>query len=159
MVLGHLAGSQRLHGTIRSRFYHRGLSVLCPQYQCPNNYSMCKNNRRQYCHFAPRQAPLAPCMECAVDLIGLWKITIYGRPMVFKALTAIDSITNLLEVIRINDKSSAHVTQQFSNCWLSRYPRPTIREIITMIIVQNILMVSNKVWLLVLRIWLYVLFY
>ena len=45
----------------------------------------------------------------------------------FKALTAIDLVTNLLKIIWINDKSSQHVLQQFSNCWLSttRYPWPT----------------------------------
>ena len=86
---------------------------------------MYKNNGRPYGHLAPRQALLAPWTECAVDLIGPWKITVHGRPIVFKALTTIDPVTNLLEIIRINDKSSAHVAQQFSNCWLSRYPWPT----------------------------------
>ena len=125
-MLGH-PGSQRLYGTICSRFHHPGLSVLCQQCRCPANFSMYKNQHgRPYGHLAPRQALLAPWTECAVDLIGPWKIKIRGIEVVFKALTAIHSVTNiLLEIIQINDKSSAHVAQQFSNCWLSRYPWPT----------------------------------
>ena len=44
--------------------------------------------------------------------------------------TAIHPVTNLLEIIRINDKSSARAAQQLSNCWLvSRYPWPTRVEL------------------------------
>ena len=86
---------------------------------------MYKNNGRPYSHFAPRQALLAPWTECGADLIGPWKITVHGKPIVFKVLTTIDPVTNLLEIIRIKYKSSAHIEQQFSNCWLSRYPWPT----------------------------------
>ena len=42
----------------------------------------------------------------------------------FHALTCIDRITNLSELIRIDDKSSEHVAAKFKECWLSRYPRP-----------------------------------
>ena len=44
--------------------------------------------------------------------------------MEFKALTCIDMISNLVEIIRIRNKTSRHVAEQFANCWLSRYPRP-----------------------------------
>jgi transposase InsO family protein len=36
----------------------------------------------------------------------------------------IDMVTNLVEVVRIANKTSAHVAMQFENTWLSRYPRP-----------------------------------
>ena len=49
----------------------------------------------------------------------------HRREVLFKALTPIEPVTNLLKIIWINDKLSAHVAQQFSNCWLSRYPWPT----------------------------------
>ena len=103
LVLGH-PGSQHLQDTIRLRFYNPGLYVLCHQYQCPDNCIMYKNNGRPNGHLVLKQALLAPWMECAVDLIGPWKITIHGRPIVFKALTAFDPVTNLLEIIWINDK-------------------------------------------------------
>ena len=36
----------------------------------------------------------------------------------------IDTVTNLVELVRLENKSSAHVALQFENTWLSRYPRP-----------------------------------
>lgn len=33
-------------------------------------------------------------------------------------------MTNLVEMIRIRDKTSKHVAEQFANVWLARYPRP-----------------------------------
>ena len=87
---------------------------------------MYKNNGRLYDYLVPRQTLLvATWTECAVNLIGPLKITIHGREVDFKALTTLDSVTNLLEIIQTNDKSSAHVAHQFSSCWLSRYPWST----------------------------------
>ena len=75
-------------------------------------------------HLAPRQALLlAPWRECTVNLMDPWKIPIHGREKIFKALTAIDPVTNLLEIIWITNNSSQHISQQFSNCWLYRYPQ------------------------------------
>ena len=39
-------------------------------------------------------------------------------------MTCIDPVTNLVEIVRVQNKTAAHVAQQFENCWLSRYPRP-----------------------------------
>ena len=36
----------------------------------------------------------------------------------------IDLVTNYCELIRIDNKSAAHVGQKFENKWLSRYPHP-----------------------------------
>lgn len=47
-----------------------------------------------------------------------------GRVYEFKALTSIDRVTGLPELIRIDDKTSAHVAAKFEESWLSRYPRP-----------------------------------
>jgi hypothetical protein len=40
------------------------------------------------------------------------------------ALTMIDEVTNIVEVIRISNKTASHIAMQFENIWLSRYPRP-----------------------------------
>ena len=77
-----------------------------------------------YGKLPPRNPQVVPWDEVAVDLIGPWKIEVNGREFIFLALTCIDPVTNLVEIIRINGKSSAHVAQQFENVWLSRYPRP-----------------------------------
>ena len=124
LLLGH-CGTQRLYDTMRARFHHPGLYTKCESYKCPDNCHMYKNQGRSYGHHAPRQAQLLPWNECAVDLIGPWKIIIGEKELVFKALTIIDPVTNILEIIRIDNKSAEHVAQKFSNAWLSRYPWPT----------------------------------
>jgi hypothetical protein len=40
------------------------------------------------------------------------------------ALTAIDTVTNLVELIRIDNKESNTVVRKFTQCWLTRYPWP-----------------------------------
>ncbi|CAJ1961139.1 unnamed protein product [Cylindrotheca closterium] len=47
-----------------------------------------------------------------------------GQEIKFRALTIIDLVTNLFEIVRIKDKTCANVTLQFENAWLARYPRP-----------------------------------
>ena len=42
----------------------------------------------------------------------------------WETLTIMDTATNLLEIIRIDNKTSENITQQFANTWLSRYPWP-----------------------------------
>ena len=44
--------------------------------------------------------------------------------MEFRALTCIDPVSNIVEAVRIRDKTSEHIAEQFANCWLSRYPWP-----------------------------------
>ena len=65
-----------------------------------------------------------PWREVAVDLIGPWQLQIANQDFEFSALTMIDMVTNLAEVVRIENKTSDHVAMQFENTWLSRYPRP-----------------------------------
>ena len=75
-----------------------------------------------YGKLPPREAPLAPWDEVAVDLIGPWKIQVNGQELIFHALTCIDPVTNLTELVWIDNKSAAHVGMKFENTWLSRYP-------------------------------------
>ena len=122
LVLGH-CGSTRLYETIASRFYYRGLKHYCDTYRC----AICQTNKQLgagYGKLPPRHADLVPWNAVAVDLIGPWKIKVQGYEYEFNALTCIDPVTNLVEIIRLNNKESSHVAQQFENLWLSRYPRP-----------------------------------
>ena len=115
----------RLWSTISTHFYHPRLRqyvdtivrecIICQKYKLAGP---------GYGQLPPREAPLAPWDEVAVDLIGPWKIEIHGQELVFNALTCIDPVTNLSELIRIANKSSAHVAMKFENEWLARYPRP-----------------------------------
>ena len=60
-----------------------------------------------------------------MDLIGPWKVqTRTGRIYDFIALTSIDRVTGLAEIIRVENKTSEHIADKFDESWLSRYPRP-----------------------------------
>jgi transposase InsO family protein len=123
LVLGH-PGTTRLYDTIRSRFYAPNLYRLCEQYQCPDHCQQHKKQGQKYGKLPPREVNLLPWNQVDIDLIGPWTIAINGVDFTFNALTCIDPVTNLVEIIRINNKTSQHVQMQFANCWLSRYPRP-----------------------------------
>ena len=59
-----------------------------------------------------------------MDLISPWFIKVNEETILFHALTIIDTVTNLVELVRIENKTSAHVAMKFETTWLSRYPRP-----------------------------------
>ena len=50
--------------------------------------------------------------------------TVNEQELEFKALTIMDTTTNLLEIVRIDNKTSRNITQMFTNNWLARYPWP-----------------------------------
>jgi hypothetical protein len=73
---------------------------------------------------AERSISEQPWQDVAIDLIGPWKIPINNRTYEFNALTCIDTVTNLTELVRIDNKTAEHVRTQFERCWISRYPLP-----------------------------------
>ena len=77
-----------------------------------------------YGHLPPRHTNLIPWEEVMVDLIGPWKVKVNEQEIFFNALMCIDPITNLVEMIRIENKTSNHIVQQFKNCWLNHCPCP-----------------------------------
>ena len=121
--LGH-PGTTRLYDTIAKRFFANGLYTACKNYVCPDNCHQWKNTGQGYGHLPQRIALATPWDECAVDLVGPWSISAGGQDYVFNALTCIDPVTNLVELIRIDRKTAEHVGRKFENAWLSRYPCP-----------------------------------
>jgi hypothetical protein len=59
-----------------------------------------------------------------MDLIRPWTVQVHGKPYEFKALTAMDIVTNLIKLIRVDDKESKTVARKFAQYWLTRYPWP-----------------------------------
>jgi hypothetical protein len=55
-------------------------------------------------------------------LIGLWIIQVCNKPYEFNALTVIDTVSNLVELVRIDEKTLAHVARKYAQVWLSIYP-------------------------------------
>jgi hypothetical protein len=123
-TLNHI-GMTRLYETIATHFHHPRLKARVEQRV--TNCDACQRNKAigpGYGELPERDAQLLPWNEVAVDLIGPWKISIDGQELEFNALTCIDPVTNLVELVRIQNKTAAHVGMTFENTWLSRYPRP-----------------------------------
>jgi hypothetical protein len=72
-----------------------------------------------------------------VDLIGPWIVRVRGDPYEFSALTAIDTVTNLVELIIVDDKYLETIVRKYVQCWLSRYHWP--HKDVYMTLGQNLL--------------------
>ena len=55
----------------------------------------------------------APFKKNVVDLIGPWSVKVNGRLVEYKALTIIDTVTNLVELIRTDCKEVTQVRAKF----------------------------------------------
>jgi len=121
-ILGH-AGQTRLYDSMRVLFYHPQLKRSIDQFRCPQCQKM-KAQGRSHGHLPEREAILIPFEEVHIDLIGPWRVEANEVQYEIMALTCIEPVTNLVEIIRLENKTSRHVAQQFQNCWLSRYPWP-----------------------------------
>ena len=119
VLLGHCEAT-RLYDSIRVMFYHRSLKNRIDTYSC-RTCQKYKQQGRTHGHLF-REAILLPFEEVHIDVIGPWKVTVAGQEIEVLALTCIEPVINLVELIRINNKTAEHVAQQFENCWLFRYP-------------------------------------
>jgi hypothetical protein len=59
-----------------------------------------------------------------VDMIGAWTLEVGNRTEKFRALTIIDLVMNLVEIVRVNNKTTSAKTAHFVNAWLAHYPKP-----------------------------------
>jgi transposase InsO family protein len=123
-ALGHL-GQNRLYDTISAHLYHPDLKTKVEDVvgRCDTCQRQ-KNVLRGHGHTAPREAIANPWREVAVDSIGPWKLKVHNQEVEFKALTIIDQVTNLVELVRLDNGTAAEAALKFNNTWLSRYPKP-----------------------------------
>ncbi len=124
-ILGH-AGNTRLLATITSHFWFPQMKQMIIDYVKKCSYCQKYNKQIQkYGQLPPKNIEhLSPWDEVCVDLIGPWKIVINQFEYHFRALTCIDPIINLPEIIPINNATSREVANAFEDHWLSRYPLP-----------------------------------
>ena len=121
-VTGH-PGTKKLQLTLNQRYYHPEMRRYVDKYKC----SDCQKHKldgKGYGLLPERECRSEPFEEVAVDLIGPWKISIRGKEYEFNALTSIDTVTNLVEIIRVENKTSHHVKTKFAQSWMARYPWP-----------------------------------
>jgi len=122
-VLGH-PGQKRLWAAVSQRYHHHELRKYCDRFQC----DACQKHKldgRGYGLLPERDVEAQPFTDVAVDLIGPWNIELEGKMYEFNALTCIDPVTNLVELTRIDRKTSRNITRKFEQNWLSRYPWPS----------------------------------
>ena len=121
-LLNHPGKQRLLQGM--DRYYHPDLRKHIDKYSC-DACQRYKLDGRGVGKLAPRVVRAAPWEQVDVDLIGPWSVDVRtGSAYEFMALTCIDRVTGLAELIRIDDKTAHHVASKFDECWLSRYPRP-----------------------------------
>jgi hypothetical protein len=76
------------------------------------NCGFCQRNKldgKGYGFLPERAVCSIPYEECAMDLIEPWTVQVHGRPYKFEALTVIDTVTNLVELVRIERKELDHI--------------------------------------------------
>jgi len=124
VVLGH-CGVNRLVDTLRTHFWIPNLKSQVADFV--GKCDACQRNKFQgpgYGKVPPRNQVAQPWEEVAVDLVGPWTVELPLGEIRLHALTMIDTVTNLAELVRIENKTAQHVAMQFTNHWLSRYPKP-----------------------------------
>ena len=97
LVLGH-AGQSRLYDLIRARFYHPHIKRAVEWFTCRSCHEH-KLHGPGYGKLPARMAGIAPWHEVAIDLIGPWRIEFGLAELEFNALTMIDMVSNLTELI------------------------------------------------------------
>ena len=126
-TLAHSPGMDRLEALVRRTFFHPKIcdAVRSIVSNCPIS-PMVRTTYKPYGALAPHDAPIAPWSEVHVNCIGPWKVQVpSSKPIHFYALTCINPVTNLIEIIRFEGPPTAKkVKSLFENHWLACYPRP-----------------------------------
>jgi hypothetical protein len=99
-------------------FRLRTLLDKCDACQCHKNFG------HPYGELAACEAALTPWSEIAVNTISPWTLQVGNQQVKFNALTIIDTVTNLIELVRLDSSSAMHAALQFENTWLAQYPCP-----------------------------------
>jgi len=56
-----------------------------------------------------REVCVAPWEEVVINLIGPWEVKVNGRTVEFNALMCIDTASNLVELIIVDNKTATHI--------------------------------------------------
>ncbi len=117
MVMGHLS-EKRLHMMLQEWYYHPKLQYTIDRFKC----SHCQKHKLSghgYGLLTEHKVRITPWEEVAIDLIGPWTVKINGRNVKFNALTCINTASNLVELVCIDNKTSLHMHNRFMQSWFS----------------------------------------
>jgi Integrase zinc binding domain len=100
-MLGHV-GIQRLYKTITNHFYASHLRDKIEEFV--KSCDSCQRFKLPGIargELPPQDLTAQPWDEVSVDLIGPWTIKVHGVELQFLALTAVDTVTTIAEIICI----------------------------------------------------------
>jgi hypothetical protein len=115
-VMGH-PGEKRLQEMLNQRYHHPRLCYHIEKSKCKD----CQKHKLEGCGYGllpKREVRIAPWEEVAINLIGPWKVKVNGRQVEFNALTCIDTASNLVKLIRIDNKTVKHICDKFTQSCL-----------------------------------------
>ena len=125
-TLAHSEGADRLCHNLARIFHHPRLKETV--HDTISNCDICERMKPSVHNFGklpPRIVPLSPWREVHLDCIGNWHVEFQGISLDFNALTMIDPVSCLLEVVSVpKARKSICAWRAFDNNWLARYPKP-----------------------------------
>jgi hypothetical protein len=61
---------------------------------------------------------IEPLEDVAINLIGPWKVKVNGQQKELNALACVDTASNLVELIHVDNKTAKHIRDKFTQSWL-----------------------------------------
>ncbi len=119
-VMGH-PGERRLSKTLNQCYNH---PRLCYHMQ-KLKYKDCQKHKLEGCGnglLPTQEVWIATWEEVAINLSGPWRVKVNGQQVEFMALTCIDTASNLVKLIHIDNKIAKHIRDKFSQTWPCQYP-------------------------------------
>ena len=113
-LIGH-AGISWLSSTLRKHFWFPQMTKINTEFikKC----EFCQRYNKQtvkYGHVPPKQVKHSSLWEeISVDMIGPWKITINNFEYQFRALTCIDTVIELPEIVPVKNATSRAIASAF----------------------------------------------
>jgi hypothetical protein len=101
---------------LNQRYYHPRLHYHIEKLKCKD----CQKHKlegRGYGLLPEQEVWIAP-WEVTINLIGPWKVKVNDQQVEFNALTCIDMVSNLVKLIHIDNKTSKHIRDKFTQSWL-----------------------------------------
>ena len=133
-TLAHAPGMDRLEALVKRTFYHPKIRDACRSIvsSCPISL-MVRTTYKPYGHLAPRNAPIIPWSEVHVDCIRPWKVSLPDNNTIkFYALTCLDPVTNLIEILRFHGPPTAEKTKLLAIPVLKRSSMTTVLNSLVM---------------------------
>jgi hypothetical protein len=111
-VMGH-PGEKRLRDMLKQCYHHPKLRYHIEKLKCKD----CQKYKLAGCGYGllpKREVQIVPWEEVAINLIGQWKVNVNGQQVELNALTCIDMALNLVELIRVDNKTAKHIRDKLT---------------------------------------------